>query len=107
MSNLASAAYDTSASIGKTFVYIKFISVIIIACILSIIGGSIINASYKNKDGNTKENNEKMYLGSGFLAFASCIVIVGLVFTYLTSTFKPFAALQGASDVVSLTKNVF
>lgn len=102
MPELINTVYDTSASIGRTFSYIKFTSVIIIACIVSIIGSSII---IKNKD--TSDKNKNMYIGSGFLVFGSFITIIAFIFTYLTTSFKPFAALQGASDVVTLTKNVF
>lgn len=102
MPELINKVYDTSASIGRTFSYIKFTSVIIIACIVSIIGSSII---IKNKD--TSDKNKNMYIGSGFLVFGSFITIIASIFTYLTASFKPFAALQGASDVVTLTKNVF
>lgn len=105
MPELINTVYDTSASIGRTFSYIKFTSVIIIACIVSIIGSSIIQSSYKNKD--TSDKNKNMYIGSGFLVFGSFITIIASIFTYLTTSFKPFAALQGASDVVTLTKNVF
>jgi hypothetical protein len=104
MPELINTVYDTSASIGRTFSYIKFTSVIIIACIVSIIGSSII---IKNKDTSDKNKNKNMYIGSGFLVFGSFITIIASIFTYLTTSFKPFAALQGASDVVTLTKNVF
>jgi hypothetical protein len=105
MSGLITAAYDTSAGIGRTFSYIKFISILIIACILSIIGSSIINSSYTSE--NEQKKSEGMYVGSGFVLFASFIIIVGIIFTYLTINFKPFAALQGVSDVATITKNVF
>lgn len=106
MSSLVNAAYDTSASVGRTFSYIKFISAIIFACIASIMGSSLIQLS-NNGDENKSDNNQRMYAGSGLIVFGSCIVIIAFIFTYLTASFKPFAAFQGASDVVTLTKNVF
>ena len=53
------------------------------------------------------KKSEEMYIGSGIVLFASFIVIVAFIFTYLTVNFKPFAALEGVSDVATITKNVF
>jgi hypothetical protein len=98
-------AYSTTANIGQSFAMSKFAFLVLIVIIVSSFGSYLVTQK-DVVDANNKPTNNKLY-GIGIIAVAFCILLIGGIGTYLTMTYKPLAAMSGASDVSSIVGGFF
>jgi uncharacterized BrkB/YihY/UPF0761 family membrane protein len=107
MSKIAEDLYSGSAEIGKLQATLGLIAGIIIGICCSV-SASFIATSEENKT-ESKTENTMSNTTVGFIFSCVGVIVVSIVvlYYYALNTYKPLAALQGASTTVNIAKRIF
>jgi hypothetical protein len=99
MSSLSSV-YSTAADIGQSFAIVKFSFLVLIVLIMSFFGIYMITRPDEMVIINEKgEKTSYKKIGFIIISLSSVMLLIGAISTYLTISYKPIAAISGASDV--------
>lgn len=103
---IAENVYDSSALLGKIVGIFGASFGIFIGIILLIFGFVMIFKKQEPRD-DTKKSLSPRTIGLILLGIGLLIIIFSSFSLYLTLTFKPYQAAQGAAAVVNVVDNAF